>query len=70
MAYLKDVFERLPTLLNKDLATLLPAPESFTALPSVTPYVFPERIPLNGVNAARLRAPLTNCWWACRNLLR
>jgi hypothetical protein len=23
-AYLKDVFERLPTLLNKDLATLLP----------------------------------------------
>lgn len=23
-AYLKDVFERLPTLLNKDLSTLLP----------------------------------------------
>jgi hypothetical protein len=23
-AYLKDVFKRLPTLLNKDLATLLP----------------------------------------------
>ena len=41
-AYLKDVFERLPTLLNKDLATLLPhnwqAPEK-TPTPAPVPAV-------------------------------
>ena len=40
-AYLKDVFERLPTLKNRDLAQLLPhhwrAPVNGTAAPTPAP---------------------------------
>ena len=42
-AYLKDVFERLPTLKNSDLAQLLPhnwRPASAAATPSMTPAAF------------------------------
>lgn len=42
-AYLKDVFERLPTLKNSDLAQLLPhnwRPASDPATPSMTPAAF------------------------------
>ena len=45
-AYLKDVFERLPTLKNRDLAQLLPhnwhAPAASTA--TVTPVTVPAAV--------------------------